>query len=293
MAQLVLDAAAIQLAMQKLSGQPIFAGPDGNLLEPGIIDLADDGETSDARWQPGDRRTKFLTLSAEACRDVVFHSEHLLSASARARAIRALVVPACNFVDVTVQLLATLNGAEQRKMRESWPKGDQQTYREAAKRLKKKHSKGPLRAARNKIGAHLDAEAYERPVRVELKDVLGAIGDSLIAFFLALNHESNSFAWIRSLGAAPDTELQVVETMNSYPVAARWLTDSDGRVIDVGILQLAADPRVELQRDALSAVAVYNKLAVLEGAAIPEIRIDMHQGSGEIPRNVRLASASR
>ena len=230
MTKLVMDEAAMQLAAEKLGGQPIYDGPGGSMLEPGVVELDDEGAAG--RWQPADRRTKRLTLGVEAYQDVVFHGERVLAASKNGRALRAMVVPTCNLMDKTDQLLAELNGVEQRAMRNAWRPNDQTTYREAGRRLRKAHLNGPVRAARDKVGAHLDEDAYEQRITVALKEILSAVGDSLILLLLALNHESQSFAWIRSLGASPDGLHLVVETMFSYPIAVRWLTDSDGRVVE-------------------------------------------------------------
>ena len=204
MPRLILDEQAMQLAMQKLRGQAIYDGPDGEFLKPGLVDLVDEGDDSGGRWQPGDKRTKLLTLGAEACRDVTFHAERVFSDAAQRRAIRAVIVPTCNLMDTTIQLVAEFNDTESRKMREAWPENDQVTYREAARRLKKKHSTGPVRVARNKMLAHLDPDVYEKPADVDLDDILGALRDSLVVLLLAMNHKSHSFAWIRRVGTTAD-----------------------------------------------------------------------------------------
>jgi hypothetical protein len=285
MPKLVMDEAAMQLAVRKLGGLPIYDGPGGAMLEPGVVEL-DDDEGAIGRWQPADRRTKLLTLAVEACQDVVFHGARVLGASADRRAMRAMVVPTCNLMDSTDQLLAELNGAEQREMRSAWRPHDQATYKETARRLRKSHLRGPVRTARNAVGAHLDADAYEQRITIEPKSILSAFGDSLILLLLSLNHESHSFGWIRGLGASPDGQRLVVETMFSYPLAVRWLTDSDGRVLDVGHLQLAADPRTELQDKLLAALATYNALADQAGA--PRIGAQLHERPTAPPDAVRL-----
>ncbi|HXK16831.1 MAG TPA: hypothetical protein VNG33_03420, partial [Polyangiaceae bacterium] len=235
MTKLILDAAAMELAKRKLKSTPIFAGPSGAFLEPGIVELGVAEGDEEARWQPRDSRTSLLALAGEACRDVEHHANAVLAAPVleRGRALRAMTVPACTLMDVTRQLLAALNGPEQRTMRSKWPQGDQLAYRDAVRRLKKLVT-GPVREARNKLGAHLDTAAYALRVVVNLDDVLEVLRESLLLLLLALNHDSRSFSWIRPLGQSEDGTRCVVETMFSYPVAARWLTDADGRVLDVG-----------------------------------------------------------
>jgi hypothetical protein len=294
MPQLVIDAEAMALAVSKLGGQPIFAGPGGGFLEPGVVELTGDGDEGNAKWQPSDDRTRYLALASEACRDLVHHSGSVLAAAAwdRGRSLRALTVPACSLMDVTSQLVSTLNESEQRAMRAEWPAHDQETYLKAGRRLKK-HLGGSVRTARNKVGAHLDSGAYESPVKLTLDDLLAGIGDCLLLLLLALNHKSHSFAWIRPLGSTLDGERRVVETMFSYPVALRWLTDSNGRVLDVGFLQLAADPRIEIQDIVLSAATTYNQLAQLEGSSAPQIWATSREVDEQPPDAFRLAATTR
>jgi hypothetical protein len=271
MPKIIIDDAALQLAAQKLKGQAIFSSPDGKLIEPGLINLVDEDLTSESPWLPGDERTKLFTLSAEACRDVVFQSEGVYSTSTRRRAIRSMVVPTCNLMDVTIQLVSKLNDLQSRDMRSSWPQKDQAAYRSSAKRLSKTHKNGPVRWARNKAVAHLDPEIYETRVPLSLQEISSVIGDSLIVLILALNHDSSNFMWIRPLGASPDGHHTIVETMFSYPLITRWVVDINGHVKDVGFPRLAADPRHELQRVFTLAVSTYNRLAALTPASTPTI----------------------
>ena len=73
----------------------------------------------------------------------------------------------------------------------------------------------------------------------------------------------------------------------------RWLTDQDGRVLDVGYLQLAADPLVRLQDDVLSAVDTYNELAQLEDVSAPTIWVQVRKSGGDVPTEVKLGSPTR
>jgi hypothetical protein len=113
-----------------------------------------------------------------------------------------------------------------------------------------------------------------------------------MVLLVTLNHGSESFSWIRDLGALPDGR-RVVETMQSYPIAMRWLTDPEGRVLDVGCLQLAADPLVQLQDDVLTAVETYNELAQLGGVSAPTICVNIRESDGEVPTSVKLGSLTR
>ena len=276
--KLVIDEAALQLVAARISGIPICAGPGGDFLEPGVVDLLEENDNN--AWQPGDARTKALTLAVEATRALRFQARPVLEPGPRGRAVLGLAVPTCNLVDVVLQLCGTLNDEESRKKREGWLAHDQSTYRDGARRLRKKHRDGSVRAARNKLAAHLDAGVYEARVRLTLDQILPVVGDALIVLLVTLNHRSESFSWIRGLGALADGR-QVVETMQSYPIAMRWLTDEDGRVLDVGCLQLAADPLVQLQDDVLTAVETYNELAQLEGVSAPKIWVTMRKPSGK------------
>lgn len=286
--RLVIDAAAIELARKRLCGAAIAAGPDGAFLEPGVVDLVDQGSDEQARWQPADARTTQLMLGAEACRDVVFHLDRVLVEKAHPRAIRGLVVPACNMMDAAAKLLVHFNDVQSQRMRQVWRASDRITYKEVGRRLKKKHLRGPVRTARNKIGAHLDISAYQCPVRVAAEEILRVIGDSVVLLLLILNHDAQSFSWIRSLGASEDR--CIVETLFDYPVATRWLTDREGHVLDVGHLQLAADPRHEIKASCFEAVRAYNDFAVLHGSSVPSIWIEEHDPPEKPKSDVRLAA---
>jgi hypothetical protein len=92
------------------------------------------------------------------------------------------------------------------------------------------------------LGFLVRVSLYHQRVQIALDDVLAVVGDSLLLLLLGSNYPSHKFSWIRSVGSTPDGKFRIVETMFSYPVALRWVTDVDGRVVDVGRLLLAADP---------------------------------------------------
>lgn len=280
MPRLIIDEVAQQLAAEKLSGAPLYAGRGGELMDPGVIDLVDDG--GEHAWQPGGERTRALALGVEACHDMVASATAVLNArSGRRRAIKAMAVPTCNLMDSVNRLHQLLNDQECRDNRNTWPLKDRTTYRESARRLRRTHLRGPVRTARNKLGAHLDPDVYDQPIVLSLDDVMSAFGDCLMVLLLALNHGSKSFSWIRSLGSLPTGE-PVVETMFSYPMVVRWVTDAGGNVIDVfGFGRLAADPLNELQEHILSAASMYNNLAELDEATVSRIwvKIGGHVGS--------------
>ncbi len=63
--------------------------------------------------------------------------------------------------------------------------------------------------------------------------------------------------------------------MFSYPMVVRWVTDADGKVLDVGVGQLAADPLNELQEQVLNAASVYNNLTELDETTMPPIWVEI------------------
>lgn len=270
MPKLIIDEAANRIAMEKLAGRPIFGGPEGGLLAPGIVDLLkeDDGDA----WQPADDRTRLLVLGAEACRDLVHHAGTFAEAATRPRTWKSMSVPVCSLMDVVSKLRAKLNDEESRRARQAWPKHDRDLYKQVGKRFNKKRVRGPVRAVRNKIGAHLDPEAFDGGrVKLKVEDLLGAMGDSLILFMLCLNHRTETFSWIRGHGLTKDGQHRLVETMFGFPAAVCWVTDLDGHVKDVSIVRIAEDPRWEVQESLLAAVRVYNEMVSATGLPIPAI----------------------
>jgi hypothetical protein len=257
---LVLDESAIALAVSKLDGAPVFAGPGGDLLAPGVIDLVND-ESIGERWQPGDERTRLLVLGAEACSEVIFCAERLAGPPMQRRAMKGMVVPVCSLMDVVDALLKSLNDERSRLRRRDWSAEDE-TYVGVARRLRKLRLNGPVRRARNRLGAHLDPDAFDEPALLPgMSELLGALGDALVPLMLAFNHGSQAFAWIRGIAQTVGDGFHVVETMFEYPLCVRWITDEVGRVKDVGLLRLASDPRGPLREEVTKAVAVYNRLA--------------------------------
>lgn len=273
MAKLILDEAAMQLAMTKLAGSPIFAGPDGGLLAPGIVDLIE-GEDGARSWQPGDKRTSLIVLGGEACRDLVFHAPTFAESETRRRAMKSLVVSVCNLMDVTSGLLTEFNDEASRSHRRAWPRADQDTYTSVGRRLRKQRLRGPVRRVRDKLGAHLDPTAFaEKNLRLRETDLLGAMGDALVLLMLSLNHPARSFAWIRWLAQSTDGQHTLVETMFDYPACVCWVTDREGHVKEVGPVRTAEDPRWQIQEHIRAATATYNEMVGLADVSLPLIRI--------------------
>jgi hypothetical protein len=247
-------------------------GPGGNLLTPGIVDLIGEEGASD-RWQPGNLRTKQLVLGGEACRDVLFYLNQFLDPNTRRRSMNRLAVPLCNLMDVVAKLLAELNDKESHQIRKSsWPLQDRDTYQELAKRIKKMRFRSPVRHVRNKLAAHLDPVAFvERTPRLNPDDVLRPLGDSVVLLMLSMNYPSHWFCWIRHIGVLEDGKHCAVETMFSYPLCVRWITDLDGHVKDVGPLVLAADPRHEVMAQIMEAISGYNSMVKAVNSGLPQI----------------------
>jgi hypothetical protein len=269
--KLIIDDAAIQMLMSKLEGQPIYMGPDDGLLKPGIIDLVND-DTKSGRWQPRDRRTSFLVLGAEACKEIVFSSERFDEEEARKRILKNLTVPVFSLMDVVLQLHASLNDHESRSTRSTWSAADQDTFTKTARRLKKAHSRGPVRKIRHTLGAHLDPDIFgdaKQPLRCD--DILLAMGNALVLFGLSLNHRARAFSWIREVGSSKEGSRSLVETMVDYPACVRWITDTDGRVVDVAPIVLAADPRLAVQEQIHAAIQSYNSMIRAAGTQLPPI----------------------
>jgi len=247
-------------------------GPDGSLLKPGVIDLVNDDENT-GRWQPGDRRTTLVVLGAEACREIVFSSERFDEQAARKRILKNLTVPVSSLMDVILELHASLNDHESRSTRSTWSAADQETFTKTARRLKKVHSRGPVRRIRHTLGAHLDPDIFsdnKQPLRWE--DVLLAMGNALVLFGLSLNHRARAFSWIRGVGSSKDGSQLFVETMVDYPGCVRWITDTDGRAVDFATVTLAADPRLAVQEQIHAAICAYNSMIPAAGAQLPPIR---------------------
>lgn len=259
MQKLIIDEEAIKLACLKLSEQPIYGSPDGKFISPGIIDVVDYNDEG-KQWQPSDERSRLLVLAGEACRDLIFHAERFENKTSRNRVIKSMTVPLCSLMDQIQKLMNLLNDEESQKIRTQWPSHDRQIYKDIGKRFRKKHYKGSVRKVRNKLGAHLDQEVLvDRTIRLDLKDFLNALGDSLILMNLLINHP-NAFSWIRWIGSSEKGDLHIVETFFGFPICTRWVTDVEGRVNDVGLMQLADDPRFNIQEDVISTIQVYNTL---------------------------------
>jgi hypothetical protein len=271
MARLVLDEAAMALAVKQLSGRPIFSAPGGGLLEPRIIDIIEEKPNPDG-WQPLDEHSRLLLFGTEPCRDIVFHSEKFLNHQERRRTIKAMTIPVCTLMDIVDKLLSLLNSQEARRERESWPPGDNATYKNLSRRLRKRHMRGPVRVFRNKLGAHVDEAALlERIPLPSSADLLQAYGDSLLLLLLSTNYPSTFFSWIRPGSDSPGQGLTSVQTMFSYPLCVEWHVDNDGCVKSVGTLTLAADPRHEIRQYIFEGIQAYNQMVDQSNCGLRQI----------------------
>ncbi|WP_145927124.1 hypothetical protein [Jeongeupia sp. USM3] len=264
----------LERIVASFTGLPITMGPDGKMLAPGTVDLLDADHTI-SRWMPNDDRTGMFVLAAEACRDVTFYSERLIDSKTRRRAMRGVTVPVCKLMDVTALLVSRMNDKTTRDARAQWLNADRKTYHEVAKRLRKSRLQGPVRWVRNKIGAHLDAEAFTVGTEyLKLDDILGAFGDCVVLLTLSMNYPSSWFSWIRDLGTSPDGQQHIVETMFEYPLCIRWVTDLDGHPITLSRAVLAEDPMHELQAQMFEAANAYNELVRVTGTQLPLITMN-------------------
>jgi hypothetical protein len=92
--------------------------------------------------------------------------------------------------------------------------------------------------------------------------------------------------------AAIASAASIVETMFDYPVLVRWLTDADGHVRDVGMIQLAADPRHEFQKHVLAAMDSYNEMVTAVGSPQPRLWITPTESLIEAERMAKLGTES-
>jgi hypothetical protein len=271
MARLILDEAAMALAVKQLSGRPIFSAPGGGLLEPRIIDIIEEKPNPNG-WQPLDEHSRLLLFGTEPCRDIVFHSEKFLNDHERRRTIKAMTIPVCTLMDIVDKLLSLLNSQEARRERESWPPDDNASYKDLSRRLRKRHMRGPVRVFRNKLGAHVDEAALlERIPLPSSADLLQAYGDSLLLLLLSTNYPSTFFSWIRPGSDSPGPGLTSVQTMFSYPLCVEWHVDNDGCVKSVGTLTLAADPRHEIRQYIYEGIQAYNQMVDQSNCGLHQI----------------------
>lgn len=269
MPKLILDDATIGRLVETISGFPIHAGPNGDLLEPGVQDVLEQRSGSSA-WQPADERTRLLVLGTEACREVTNIARGFHEQASRARIIKNLAIPVCSLMEVTAKLQKTFNDEDSKLAQSKWPSVDINAFVSRGKRIRKLHLHGPARLIRNKLGAHLDADIFDLPeLNVVPAPILEALGDSLIVFALCFNHEARAFSWIRHVGAVKDQPEVVVDSMFDYPACVRWLTDPNGKVLKLLQVIGAADPRQSLQPDTLKAFDAYNFLVQATGCELP------------------------
>lgn len=287
--RLIFDDAAMNLMAEKLPGHPIYAGPDGGLYAPGIVDILGD-EGISARWLPGNDHTRHLVLGTEACRDVLFYLNQFMDPRTRKRAMHRMAVPICTLMDIVLRLLAITNNEKSRSVRESsWPSSDRDTYLTVGRRLRKMKNYKSIRRVRNKLAAHLDADVFvEKALQLKPDDVLAPLGDCIVLLMLSINYPSEWFCWIRPVGILEDRKHVVVETMYSYPLCVRWIADLEGHVKDFDSMMFAADPRHELQAPIMEVVASYNDMTRAVNSELPPIYtiqtkdlLEGRQGEGE------------
>ena len=271
MPKLIIDQETMQMVAKRLDGFPIHAGPNGKMLSPDVKNIVDGNETGNP-WQPGDDRTRLLVLAVEACRETSFSVERFHEVSARKRILKNLCVPVCNLMDAVIPLQKSFNNDESTTTRRAWPVSDQNTFVRLGRRLRKTHTDGHTRRVRHKLAAHLDLDAFGRnDLLVDPKSLLEALGDALVVLSLAFNHKAHAFSWIRGLGASEDGEMLVVETMFDYPACVRWVTDKEGKVLDINAMFLAEDPRGPLRDDVFKATDAYNYLVSETGVELGQI----------------------
>lgn len=262
MPTIIFDDAAMELAMSQLGGRPVYAAPDGSFLKPGVMDLGNDDVSG--RWAPANTRARCFVLADQACRDLVDHGEQFIaSPEQRSRVAKRMTIATCNLMDLVYkQLIPEDNKPDARAHRGTWPRVDQTTYREVAKRLRVQRIHGPVRQIRNKLTAHLDVEAVDNGgLRLKTEDLLGAIGDSLVLLAFGMRQPASAFAWIRGIARSTDGSQHAVETMFDYPICVRWITDAEGHVKHVEGVRFAEDPRHELTERILAAAEMHNRMA--------------------------------
>lgn len=267
---LFFDEETLKRMEKKLSGFPVYAGPNGDLLSPGVVDVLDESIMN--QWQPGNEYAELLVLGVAACQDILFYSNQFLEPKTRKRAMYRMSVPICTLIDVVKRLLVITNTSEAHAIRLSWPIGDQESYKKLSKRLKKMNANSPVRRVRNKLSAHLDADVFVEKIPSLLPDnILEPMADCAILLMLSFNYPSEFSQWIRFIGILEDKKHLAVETMYAYPLCTRWITDLKGHVEDVESMTLAADPRYELQESIMAIISYYNSMIKAVNSTLPEI----------------------
>lgn len=258
MPKVIIDDEANALVVGKAhNGFPVYAGPDGTMLAPGIASVVDVEEGNNDRWQPADPNASALVLAVEACREFVFLADNANDTN-RARVSKSMTVPICALMDVLDKLCKGLDDERSRACRGTWKASDQKTYKEARRRLRKA-SGGRVRSVRNKVAAHLDTVAIGDPsLRLKPREWLQPMGDALIVLLLALRHD-HSFTWIRPRGKAPSGG-DLVQVMFVYPTCTTFRVDESGRVVDIVEITLAEDPRHLVDTEVVTAMQAYNQL---------------------------------
>lgn len=258
-----VSAELLQEVSKQLRGAPIHAGPDGNLLDPGVMEVLDDHDVARSPWQPGNLATTYLVLAAEACQDLIHVAATFRRGRAERRVLKQMTVPMCSLMDQLQKLFALVNTPEGRAERDAWDPAHQASFTTAARELRKRHLDGPVRTVRNKLGAHLDAEALgSTQAKIRPEELLPALGASIVLLSELLKHR-DPYAWIRPVA---DPRGRAVETFYTYPLCARWLTDEDGHATALAGLFVATDPRDHIRGTAAEAAASYNQLVERTGA---------------------------
>lgn len=286
MPKLIIDQQARNLILDRLPGQPIYAQPDGSILDPGVIDLVDDTAPTGA-WNPANAIARGVVLGVEACKEIVFQAERFKERSRQGRTLKAMTVPVCSLMDVLKMLLGAFNTPDWCEERKKWPPHDQEFYRSAGRRLKKDHMSGPVRKIRHKIGAHLDFDAAQGGNQISADQLLHAMADSLMMLLQMLNHPS-SCSWIRAVATLDNGEGYVVDLMEQYPICLRWVTDINGHAKDVGYLQLAANPLNDLKLPIEEAIGSHNMMVMESKCSRPMIKVVTTSGPGiSVPAPLR------
>lgn len=269
--KLIIEESFLEKVATKMKDQPVYSDSNGKLFKPGVIDFLDDDIES--KWQPLNEEAKQLVLSVEACKDIMFYKDSFLISSTRKRAMRRMVVPICNLIDIVRKIISIFNKNEKlRDIRESsWPQVDKNIYKKISKRINKINAKSTIRRIRNKQSAHLDNDLFhEEMIKFQATDVLEPLGDCLIILMLSTNYPSEFFHWVRFLGIIENND-KIVETMYSYPLCTRWITDKAGYAKDLDSFNLAADPRHEIREIIQNTVNIYNEIIRITNIKLSEI----------------------
>jgi hypothetical protein len=249
---------------------PIVLGDDGAFVSSATVDAIETTDESHALWQANSKRTRTLLACVHACKDiaVMARAVDMDNPWRVRRQVAILATPILSLVENTKALHALLGLASEE--RSHWPTKDLDLLRDASRRLKK-YAEGPLRPFRNKLTAHVDADAVTS--RIAASKSLAALllppfADALLLLLLHLNYR-RVYTWKRvPIGAAPNE----IEIMTEYPLALRVTVDSAGFVHSLGAAStLSSDPRGPLKESVIELFHVYNRLAETADPGQPTI----------------------